>query len=557
MRFHVSGISWRHGVAAAAVLAAVAVGAVFLTQRGGRTPDTPPAPSHPQPKAAVAAPSQDATSAPAVGSVVTLSPDQERAIGLEVERASPGTASELLQAPGQVTPDETKFAYITPRAAGLVRSVAAHEGQQVSAGDLLATVDSPEVAQARFDLYTRSQEMDVAKDQAAWQETIYTNTVALLERLKAGDSPDEIHRKFQDRPVGTNREQLITAYANWRLARATFDRKTALNSQKIISAETYQQAMAAHESAEAAYTSLVEQMEYSARLANTQARQALRKAETALSVARERLRVLGVRPDGTEPPVKQGKVVGVAPDGTLAPGADRVKPDAILPSADPATARTDDGRPVSTYSIWAPFDGTIIDRMMIVPGVSVDTTHRIFTLADLSTVWIEVHIHESDYGHLVRGRGAKIRFTSPAYPGQAFDAELLYTGDLIDPKSRRLKLLARAENPGRLLKPGMFVDVDIRIPSDRPAALVPASALLSEDEERLVFVQVGPGRFERRTVETGPTEGGLVEVLKGVEPGEQVVSGGAFKLKAESIREAASAASAAAPAAGAGKVVAR
>ena len=55
--------------------------------------------------------------------------------------------------------------------------------------------------------------------------------------------------------------------------------------------------------------------------------------------------------------------------------------------------------PVSTYSIWAPFDGTILDREMIVPGVAVDTTHRIFTLANLSTVWVEASVHESDFEH--------------------------------------------------------------------------------------------------------------------------------------------------------------
>ena len=84
--------------------------------------------------------------------------------------------------------------------------------------------------------------------------------------------------------------------------------------------------------------------------------------------------------------------------------------------------------PVSTYSIWAPFDGTILDREMIVPGVAVDTTHRIFTLANLSTVWVEANIHESDFDMLARSRGGKIRFRSPAYPEREFEGEVIYTG---------------------------------------------------------------------------------------------------------------------------------
>jgi membrane fusion protein, heavy metal efflux system len=546
----------------AAGLMAIGVGVVLVVSF--RRPETgPPITARPETRAQPGA----------TAGVVHLEPGQQRAIGLKVEKASFAEASDLLQAPGQVVPDETKFAYITPRAAGVVREVAAHEGQQVKAGNLLATIDSPEVAQARFDLYTRLQEVEIARDQADWQETVYHNTISLLERLKAGDSPEEIHRLFQDRPVGANREQLITAYAKERLAKATLDRKTSLNQQRIISVEQYQQTRAAYEAAEAAYKSLTEEMEYTARLARTQAQQSLKKASTALRVARERLRVLGVRTDGTEPPVEGGKVVGVKPDGTMPAGPDEaqdIRPEKILPGAreadggvlSPAGARDGGGpppseRPVSTYSIWAPFDGTILDRMLIVPGVYVDTTHRIFTLADISTVWVEVHVHESNYALITGGRDPQVRFTSPAYPGQTFEAEVVYKGDMVDPKSRTLKLLARAQNPGRLLKPGMFVDVDIRMPSGRRAALLPASAILSEGDAHLVFVQVAPGRFERRVVVTGSERGDRIEVLKGVEPGDLVVSEGTFKLKAESIRLSASSAAPEAPAAGGGKVVAR
>jgi cobalt-zinc-cadmium efflux system membrane fusion protein len=294
-------------------------------------------------------------------------------------------------------------------------------------------------------------------------------------------------------------------------------------------------------------------MEYNTRLANVRAQQALRRDETAVRVARERLRVFGVKSDGTEPEIKDGQVVGVRSDGTLSRDPnkpdDRAKPDPILPEGDdggtisvmpvgisPDAELKSKDLPVSAYAIWAPFDGTILDRELIVPGVYVDTTHRIFTLADLSTVWVEVNIHESRYGALNRSHDAAISLATAAYPGRSFDAEVIYTGDLVDLKSRTVKLLARAANPERMLKPGMFVDVTLRLKGTRQAILIPEAAILTDDDSRLVFVRTGPEQFERRRVVTGTSDGDRVAILEGLNTGESVVVEGAFKLKSKAVR---------------------
>ena len=192
---------------------------------------------------------------------------------------------------------------------------------------------------------------------------------------------------------------------------------------------------------------------------------------------------------------------------------------------------------MSTYAIWAPFDGTVLDREQIVPGVYVDTTHRIFTMSDLSSVWVEVAIHESQYGALSRSQDAAVILSSPAYHGRQFPAEVIYTGDMVDPKSRTIKLLAR-ENRDRALKPGMFVDVTLRLKGTLKAIVIPDAAIVSEDDHKIVFVQTGPERFERRVVVTGAYDGDKIAVLKGIEPGEKVVVEGAFKLKSKAVQMA-------------------
>jgi cobalt-zinc-cadmium efflux system membrane fusion protein len=489
-------------------------------------------------------------------SSVRLSPEQQRSIGLRTETVVYGATPRVTSAPGRVAPNENQYAFITPRAAGVVRSVTAHIGQEVKAGDLLATIDSPVVGEARLELYTRLQALEIAASQAAWQALIYANTVELLSHLKKGETPEQVHDSLQDRAVGANRERLMTAYAQYRLARATIERNRDLYAQKLITPKDFEQVNASFEVAQATYQSLIDEMGYEVKLDNTRAQQARRQAETAVRAARERLRILGVKPDGTEPPVEGGKVVGVKPDGTIPSrreaGADEAeKPETVLPpdsgstkaAVKPLGVRPDSksdpaDTPVSTYSIWAPFEGTILDREMIVPGVAVDTTHRIFTMANLATVWIEASVHEADFEMLdrIRKRGGQVRFRSPAYPGRVFEGEMIYSGDLVEEQSRSVKLLARAENPERLLRPGMFVEVEVLSPRPNEVAQIPASAMLTDGGKHFVYVKTGPDRFDRRDVDAETPRGESVTIRSGLEAGDQVVVEGGYKLKAVAVQ---------------------
>ena len=517
-----------------------------------------PGPRRPteSPTEAAAGPRARADSATA--GMVRLTAEQRASIGLRTTRVTSEPSVNVLEAPGQVVPNEAQYAYITPRASGVVRSVLAHVGQDVKAGDLLATIDSPEVGAARLELYTRLQTLEVARSQADWQGTIYRNTLELMDLLRKGETPERIHAVFEDRPVGQNRERLMTAYAQYRLARATIERNRELYAQQLITTKQFQQVGADHDVAESTYHSLMDQIGYDVRLEHTRARQALKQAETAVRAAQEHLRILGVKPDGTEPEVERGKVVGVKPDGTLVDTNKAVKPEPtpekIIPpekertatAVQPVGAAPDEKKkpndaPVSTYSIWAPFDGTILDRQLIVPGVAVDTTHRIFTLANLGTVWVEASVHENDFPLLAHAQGGKVLLRSPAYPGREFEGRVIYAGDMVEEKTRAIKLLARADNPGRLLKPGMFLEVEIVSPGDGTVARIPASALLTEGSRTHVYVRRGPDLFMRREVTAEPPRGGMATIREGLMPGDEVVVQGTVKLKSLAIQLASAA----------------
>jgi multidrug efflux pump subunit AcrA (membrane-fusion protein) len=484
-----------------------------------------------------ASPSHAATeAAPPAGNtdgLLRLSADQQQQIGLRTAPVSSGYVNEILKAPGIVAPDETRYAFVTPRTAGVVRRVAARIGQEVKAGDLLVEIDSPEVAQARLDLVTRMQEMEIARAQADWQESIYRSTNELIAQLKADVSPERIHELFENRPIGETRERLITAYADYRLAKVTFERNKELQRENAISLSQYQQAQAEYQSAVAIYAGLMDRMGFEATLSYTKARQTRRQAETAVRVALERLRVLGIAADDAEVREVESRVGSPSkPPLTL---SEAVKLDEDLSQGIMAAILPTD-QPVSNYQLRAPFDGIILDRGVLVPGVAVDTTHRVFTLANLSNVWIEASVHESDFSKLAGTRDGTVTIRSRAYPDRVFPGKVLYTGDMVDEKSRMVKLLASAENADRLLKPGMFVEVEIESKAARPVPNVPETALLTEGDHSFVFIRKTPETFERRDVVLGERQGQQVAIQSGIRAGDEVVIDGSFKLKSEAMR---------------------
>lgn len=439
---------------------------------------------------------------------IKLTSAQQEAIGIHTARVGTGEVVEVIAAPGRVTPDESHYAFITPRASGVVVTVSVQIGRDVKEGELMATLDSAECAQARLDLLARTQELEVAAARADWQSAVTTATLEMIERLIAGDSPLEIQHRFEGKPIGQNRELLLTADAQRRMTQASMLRNKELLDGKAVSLAKYQVVVAEYEAALATYQSLIDRIGVEARITDTQTQQVRKQAETAVRVARSKLRSLGIDPDN----------------------------DPFRPDLEPKDGEQAAKLHMSTFEIRAPFDGTILDRELIVPGVAVDKTHRIFTIANLKSVWVEANVHESQFALLSHSDKAAITLTSPAYPDREFPGEVIYTGDLVDEKSRTVKLLARADNPHRVLKPGMYVEVRIRNPSGRQSIVVPETALMNDGESTFVYVRTKPERFEVRKVTAGQADEGQVEILEGIEVGAEIVTQGAFKLKAEAMR---------------------
>lgn len=153
-----------------------------------------------------------------------------------------------------------------------------------------------------------------------------------------------------------------------------------------------------------------------------------------------------------------------------------------------------------------------------------------FRIADLSRVWILLDVFENETKYLRPGATSKV---SLAGQPVSFEAVVSNVLPLFDPVSRTMKVRLEADNPGYILRPDMFVDVELALRLPESIA-VPADAVLDSGLRKTVFVERSAGYFEPREVQTGWKLGNQVEIIRGLEPGERIVVSGTFLIDSES-----------------------
>jgi cobalt-zinc-cadmium efflux system membrane fusion protein len=200
-----------------------------------------------------------------------------------------------------------------------------------------------------------------------------------------------------------------------------------------------------------------------------------------------------------------------------------------------------DDRGASIYPLRAPFAGTVVERHATL-GELVTPERNLFTLADLSRVWIWIDVYQRDLGGVHVDDLAQARVD--AFPGDVFEGKVSYLSARVDADTRTVRARLDVPNPGGKLRPGMFVEVELVDPhaqhgtEARSASLVvPEGAVMRDGEGFVVFVATGERRFERREVRIGRRVGGFVEISSGLAMDESVVVEGAFLLKSAAAKE--------------------
>jgi multidrug efflux pump subunit AcrA (membrane-fusion protein) len=186
-------------------------------------------------------------------------------------------------------------------------------------------------------------------------------------------------------------------------------------------------------------------------------------------------------------------------------------------------------------TVDSPSSGFIIERNAL-PNSYVQPDSKLYTIADLSTVWVYANVFQDAVGRLKPGDPARV--SVDAYPGRAFNGRVDQILPQVDPTTRTVRVRLIFRNPGVVLKPGMYVNVDINIPLGKQL-VIPVSAVLQSGSRAIAFIDHGEGNLEPREIQIGPQVDDSVVVLKGLEPGDRVVSSANFLVDSEAQLQAA------------------
>jgi cobalt-zinc-cadmium efflux system membrane fusion protein len=342
------------------------------------------------------------------GAQVLLTDRQAHLAGIQTRPAAFGPIRVELELPGEVSVNQDRLVRITSQLPGVVREVRKDLGDMVAAGEIVAVIESRDLAEAKLDYLAAQTALCVAE--------------------------------------------------------ADLQRQEQLWQQKATSEQEY----------------LV-------------AKQMVAQERLRSHSAQQRLQMLGLS----------------------APELDRL------------AASTDE--PLPLWSVVAPFQGTIVEKHVVV-GERVNET-PLLTVADLRTVWVLGHVPERDMLKVGRGQAATIE--TEAFPGTRLEGEVAWVSNTLDESTRTLPIRIEVDNAVCLLKPGMFARVFLALDTKKDVFAVPVEALRTYEDGPVVFVDCGRGRYQMRPVRVGLRSCGAIEILDGLHEGEPVVTDGSSLLLSE------------------------
>jgi len=423
------------------------------------------------------------------------------AAGLRVEPVGKGEMNEQIELTGKIALNEDRLAHVFPLVEGRVDDVKVRFGQRVKQGELLVVVQSKEVGQGMLQLYQDRLKLEFAQARNSWTQEVGQNTLAMIGMMREAAPVEQIEQSLKDRTMGDYRQQLMTAYVEFLRAQKLLERLSPLSESGAVAGRQLVEAQAELDAARATLQSLWEQISQDTVQASRLSQQNVKELQTNIAVAETNLKILGFE-------------------------------DKDLQEIDPA----EQGEQLAHYPVTAPFDGTVISKDVVLLE-RVGPERQILTIADLSTVWVTADIYDTHLPLLARLSDQTLKVRCEAWPDRTFEARIFYTGDVVQESTRTIALRAAAENTERLLKPGMFVTVELPGLDTAQVLQVPRPAILEHEGASFVFVQTGEGQFVRRDVTLGRQTRQVVEILSGLEQNERVVVDGGFALKSKMLAD--------------------
>jgi len=469
------------------------------------------------------------------GQVIELSEEQPLPAtsrgGIELATAGDGKLEVSVSLPGEITFNANKLAHIVPTIPGIVRQVVKDVGDTVIAGEVISWLESIELGEAKVQYLAKHSEVSCCSIELVRAQEVYDNTLKLLEMLKGSPSLETL-RKMNGSAMGMNRSLLVSAYAEFTFAKEAYLREE--NLSEISSKEDFLKAESAFKKADAQYVATRDSVNFEIHRNLLEARRAQHIREIELKAAERLLYILGLAAEDvndlaalSKSQSPQAKEEEECNDPNCAECAAKSGATGQVPSVtDPRITN----EKLAWYPIRAPFDGTIIQKNITL-GKMVKDDADVFVVADLNTVWIDLHVYPKDIVKVKKGQKVIIS------AGQMIpDAEgvISYVGPVVGAESRTALARVVLPNSTGVFRPGLFVTAEVTIDNVEADVIVGKDAVQTLDGKKCVFIKDVHG-FEPSFVNLGQSNNGFIQVTSGLDPGQQYVTKGAFELKAKII----------------------
>ena len=414
------------------------------------------------------------------GDKAVLDADAVKAAGLRSEPVVQGSVAVALEASGEIHVPDERVAHVTPRVTGVVRNIYKARGELVTVGGQLAVIESAELGEVRAAAEAATTDVKLAE----------ANVAAWRRRAQAGGS------SAPPAPVG------------WPDLDQALAEQSAALTEKAVTERTYARLKELHERG---LRSLTEMLAAEAEVARAQAR-----AEAA---------------------ARRIAVLGAVADNELVKTRQRLEAAQAKLRALGGEAAAEGGRAGARVVVRSPLNGVVTARDLTV-GQTVEATAKVFSIADLSEVWVTAALYDKDLAAVRQGQPATVRVQGLG--DAVFKGRVIQVGPQVDEKTRTMPVRVAIANPaganGISLRPGMFATVALETARKANVLVVPVAAVQTLDGQPVVFVETPlteGAAFQRRPVKTGARDDQVVEVLEGLAAGDRVVVVNAYLLKSE------------------------
>ncbi len=414
--------------------------------------------------------------------VIKLTPEAAKQADVKTEVIQTRVISVPLHLTGRIEADFGKEVDVSSRISGKITQLLVKPGDFVSNGQVMAIIDSREISELEAEVIEAKSKFDIAKAHEERERQIYQELIARPKALidakstfrRAKVQKDLAESEFK-RVEGLYKEK-ISAQKDYVTAQATLAQETADYDQALLDLQR---------ETELFKNKALMRRDYQLAVAESS------RDKQHLNTLKQRLEFLGTDKNQIADLIKFGKIGG-------------------------------------TTRVVAPETG-VVSHFDVAVGASIHPDKSLFKITDLSTVIVSADLPEVDMQRVKLGSQVKVKIAS--YPDRAFTGVISFISEHVHADTRMVPIRARLDNKDRKFRTNMFAEIDLEGQKQTLLA-IPKSALQEHAGQKIVFVVTKEG-FEERKVKLGKESDTYVEIVSGVEPGEQVATQGSLMLKTE------------------------